>query len=329
MNEHRQRPLAVGTLRAFEAVARHLSFRLAAEELHLTQSAISRQIQSLEQEVGAPLFVRGTRHVELSQAGTALLRTVAPLLHRLDLTVRQIRRTRSRRTISVTTFASMASLWLIPRLEAFQREHPDLDIRVSACDAFVEVDGVEIDAALRYSRGPQDGCEARRLFGEVLTPVVSPWLLERASNGQGPPLRSPADLAQHTLLEEDDGHPYSHLLSWRTWLAHQGLPELTPQRWIYFNYTYQQVQASLTGQGVALARLPMVAPALASGELVEPFGPAGRLQGAHVYWLVVSPLALERPEVAQFCAWVERQATLTRAGVEAESDASTSLSSLD
>ncbi|MCW7539312.1 LysR family transcriptional regulator [Aquabacterium sp. A7-Y] len=315
MNTFRQRPLAVGTLRAFEAVARHLNFRQAAEELHLTQSAVSRQIQSLEQDVGAPLFVRGTRHVELSNAGAALLRAVAPLLHKLDATVRQIRRARARRTITVSTFASFASLWLIPRLEAFQRERPDLDIRVSACDQLVEVDGVEVDLALRYCPPQRVAAGARRLFGEVLTPVASPWLLERAGSGQGPALHCAEDLSRHTLLEEDDGHPSSGLLSWRHWLAERALGELVPQRWVYFNYTFQQVQAALTGQGVALARLPLVATALGSGELVEPFGREGRAQGRHVYWLVASDAALERPEVAQFCDWIERQAALTREAV--------------
>ena len=151
MNPPRHRPLAVGPLRAFEAVARRLSFSAAAEELYLTQSAISRQIRSLEEELGATLFKRGTRHVELAPDGKLLLSAVEPMLERLDSTVRQIRSTRGRRVVNVTTFASFASLWLIPRLEAFQREHPDMDIRVSALDQLVEIDDSEFDVALRYA----------------------------------------------------------------------------------------------------------------------------------------------------------------------------------
>ena len=134
MNQPRQRPLSVGPIRAFEAVARHLSFSAAAEELHLTQSAISRQIKGLEEELGAPLFSRGTRSVELTGDGHALLRAVAPALERLDATVRQIRTSRGRRRVTVNTFASFVSMWLLPRLEAFQRANPDIDIRVSATD---------------------------------------------------------------------------------------------------------------------------------------------------------------------------------------------------
>jgi len=133
----RHRPLAVGPVRAFEAVARLLNFRAAAEELHLTQSAVSRQISALEAELGAPLFLRGTRHVEITNDGATLLRAVAPMLDRLDATVRQIRVGRGRNVVSVTTFASFSSLWLIPRLEAFQRSHADIDIRVSASDTLV------------------------------------------------------------------------------------------------------------------------------------------------------------------------------------------------
>jgi LysR family glycine cleavage system transcriptional activator len=120
MNRVRQRPLSVGALRAFEAVARRLSFRAAGDELHLTQPAISRQIRALEDELGAALFLRGTRHVELTNAGAALLRAVAPLLDRLDASVRQIRAKQSRQQVGVTTFPSFASLWLLPRLQEFQ-----------------------------------------------------------------------------------------------------------------------------------------------------------------------------------------------------------------
>lgn len=312
----RQRPLGVGPLRAFEAVARHLNFRLAAEELHLTQSAISRQIQGLEDEIGAPLFLRGTRHVELTNAGAALLRAVAPLLDWLDATVRQIRQARGRRTVSVTTFASFASMWLIPRLEAFQRQFPDLDIRVSASDAMVDVDGGEVDLALRFCPPSAVSEGAVRLFGEVHTPVACRWLVERGDRGEGRPLRRPEDLTHHTLLEEDAVHLTQGVIGWREWLSLHGLKEFEPQRWLYFNYTYQQVQAALAGQGVALARLPLVAELLRSGELVEPFDPAAyRVPSQYAYWLVPARAARQRDEVAQFCRWVLQQAQQTREAI--------------
>src|SRR6218665_337439 len=213
--QQRQRPLSIGPPRAFEAVARLLSFRMAAEELYLTQSAISRQIRALEEEIGCTLFLRGTRHVELTADGAALQGTAVAVLERLDQTVRQIRQTRGRRVVNVTTFASFASLWLIPRLEAFQRDHPDIDLRVSAYDTVVELDDSELDLAMRYSEPGSLPPEAQRLFGETLTPVFSPLLARQALEGAGPPLSQPADLVHHTLAEEDDQRPGAQYLSWR------------------------------------------------------------------------------------------------------------------
>jgi LysR family glycine cleavage system transcriptional activator len=304
----RQRPLSIGPLRAFEAVARLLSFRAAADELSLTQSAISRQIQSLEEEIGCVLFLRGTRKVELSSDGAVLLPAAVAVLSRLDQTVRQIRRTRGRRVVNVSTFASFASLWLIPRMEAFQREHEDIDIRVSAYDRKVDLEDGESDLALRYDDRPSVPADAEQLFAETLSPCVSPWYLKKPPA----PLKRPADLAGHALAEEDDPRPSAEYLSWRRWLTLQGEPDLQPRRWLYLNFTYQQVQAALTGQGVALARLPLVHEHLTRGELVEPFGKGGRLGSPFAYWLITGPNAARRPEVQQFADWVREQAAVTR-----------------
>ncbi len=315
MSTVRRRPLSLTNLRAFEAVARRLNFSEAADELFVTQSAISRQIKSLEDELGAPLFVRGTRHVEITQAGQVLLRSVDPWLTRLDAGVRQIRETRSRRRVNVTTFASFASLWLLPRIEAFQSQHPDIDIRVSAHDAIADLDDPDLDLALRYCSPTQAPPGAVRLFGEVLTPVVSRQLMEQIRRGEAPPLSTATDLTEHTLAEEDDDKNSTEYLSWRLWLARQGVPALQPRRWLYLNFTYQQVQAALAGQGVALARVALVFEALARGELVEPFGPAGRTSSPFAYWLVAPAANRTRPEVGEFCRWVEAQAVLTREAI--------------
>ena len=304
----RQRPLSVGPLRAFEAVARLLSFRAAAEELSLTQSAVSRQIQSLEEEIDCTLFLRGTRKVELSGEGAVLLPTAIAVLSKLDQTVRQIRRARGRRVVNVTTFASFASLWLIPRLEAFQREHADIDIRVSAYDRKVDLADGESDLALRYDHRAFVPANAEQLFEEALSPTVSSWYMKKPPA----PLKCPADLAGHTLAEEDDPRPSAEYLGWRRWLTAQGEPDLQPRRWLYLNFTYQQIQAALTGQGVALARLPLVHEQLQRGELVEPFGKSGRLGSPFSYWLISGPNAARRPEVQQFADWVREQAAVTR-----------------
>ncbi len=313
MNTRSRRPLTLTWLRAFEAVARHLNFSAAASELFVTQSAISRQIKTLEEELGTPLFARGTRHVELTMHGQTLLRAVEASLPKIDAGVRQIRAARSRQRVSVTTFASFGSLWLLPRIEAFQSAYPDIDIRVSAVDAIVEMDDdPDIDLALRYCTPGKASEGALRLFGEMLTPVVSRSYAERISSGAAPPLATAADLMRHTLAEEDDTRTSSQLLSWRRWLTCHGQAELEPRRWLYLNFTYQQVQAALAGHGVALARIALVFEALQRGELIEPFGAAGRLSSPAVYWLMVGPGRRARPEVDRFCEWVLTQAADTR-----------------
>lgn len=311
MNRVRHRPLSVGPLRAFEAVARLSNFRAAGEELFLTQPAISRQIRSLEDELGATLFHRGTRHVELTTAGATLLRAVAPWLARLDTSVQQIRTQGARQRITLTTFASFASLWLIPRLHDFQRLHPEVDIRVSAGDAFADLDDPEIDLALRYALPAAVAEGSSALFGEVLTPVASPAVRDAVGHAW-----TSADLAQQTLLEEDDLRVSAEYLTWRYWLGQHAPRGLEPRGWIYLNYTYQQIQAALAGQGVALARLALVHESLERGDLVEPFGPAGRVTSPFGYWLVRWPARSPSPHLQAFEAWVLQQAAQTRAAME-------------
>jgi DNA-binding transcriptional LysR family regulator len=303
----RTRPISAGHLRAFEAVARHLNFRAASEEMSLTQSAVSRQIQALEEEVGASLFLRHTRAVELTGAGAQLLLAVTQSLPRIDSAVRQIRQSAGRRTVALTTFASFASMWMIPRLEQFQRDHPDIDIRIDASDTTADLEIADVDLALRYGPMATMPAHATRLFGEQLTPVVSPWLLK-----SGAPLKKPADVAQFALIEAGDAH-HTHYewLTWRRWFDEQGLPKLQPKRWLYFNYAYQMVQAALTGQGVALARLPLVAESLANGDLVEPL-PQQRMDSPMAYWLLVGPRSAQRPEIKAFCEWLMAQSKATR-----------------
>ena len=315
MNPSNRRPLPLDKLRTFEVVARRLSFSGAAEELFITQSAVSRQIKALESELGTALFNRGTRKVELTAAGDQLRQAVLPALDTIDRSVRQIRVTQGRRAVRLSTFASFATLWLMPRLAGFQQQHPDIDIRISATDVRAELDDPDLDVLLRYDHASNVPALAERMFGELLTPVVSPWLLQQAASGQAPPLARPADLAHHALLEDDDHRPSTSFVSWHRWLEHQGLPGLTPRRWVFVNYTHQQVQGALAGQGVALARMALIHEQLYRGELVEPFGPAGRLHAPNAYWLLPLPDTRLTPELRAFIAWVRGEAAITRAAL--------------
>lgn len=318
----RTRPISMNYLRAFDAVARHLNFRVAAEEMALTQSAVSRQIQALEHEVGTSLFLRHTRAVELTNAGKLLHRSTSTSLERIDSTVRQIRQSTGRKSVSITTWASFASMWLIPRLEAFQREHPDIDIRIDATDAAVDLSTADVDVALRCTTSSSVPAGTIRMFGEQLTAVASPWLLKTQ------PIAKLADLAHCTLIEDSDTHTARRQgwYGWQHWLSAfdpttnkvksqtSSKVPLQPKRWLYFNYTHQIAQAALTGQGVALARLPLVAESLASGNLVEVL-PGMRLNSPLAYWLLIAPRSSTRPEVRAFCDWLRQQASETRQAI--------------
>ncbi len=303
----RRRPVGAGNLRAFQTVAQLLSFRAAADAMALTQSAVSRQIQALEDEVGVALFRRNTRAVELTTAGVQLLQALEPALERVDAAVRQIRQSAGRRTVSISTWSSFASLWLIPRLDRFQQAHPDIDIRIHATDAHIDLETADVDLALRYALATQVPAHAQRLFGEQLTPVASPALLHRQGS-----IHRPADLERFALLEAGMAYRAVHMewLSWQRWLDSQALQQLEPPRWLYFNYAHQIVQAALAGHGVALARMPLVADSLAQGHLVEVL-PATRLDSPMVYWLLVGPQARARSETQVFCQWLQDEAHAT------------------
>ena len=198
----RTRALGAGHLRAFLAVARHLNFRAAADELALTQSAVSRQIQSLEDEVGVPLFLRHSRAVELTGAGAQLLHAVQPALESIDGTVRQIRQTVGRKSVAITTWASFAAMWLIPRLEAFQRSCPDIDIRIDTGDAVVDLDTTDVDLAIRYSRSPD--AAAQPLFEEELVVVGAELASDERGAARLSRLIAAEDIAR--LEQEIDHH---------------------------------------------------------------------------------------------------------------------------
>lgn len=304
----RSRPLSVGALRTFECTARLLNFRAAADELAMSQSAVSRQIQSLEEELGVALFLRHSRTVELTEAGIRLLGTTSSLLKQLDNTVQQVRHSSQRKSIAVTTFASFASMWLIPRLAHFQQAHPEIDIRIDASDKPIDLSVSDIDVAIRYGPASRMPPNAVHLFGDQLVAVASPQLLQQAG-----PVQTPADLARFTLIEASEPH-VSHLdwLTWRHWLQARGLEKLQPQRWLHFNYAHQMVQAALNGQGVVLARPPLIAENLTQGDLIEIL-PGERNQSPMAYWLLLDSTSPQRDHVQAFCDWVVQEAQQTQA----------------
>lgn len=301
----RRRPIAAGALRGFEASGRLLSFTLAAAELNLTQSSISRQVAALERQVGKKLFTRKTRALALTPAGDQLLRAVRQSLGAIDRTVDEIRGTGGPPRVAVTTYASFASLWLVPRLAGFQRLHPQIEIRIDAGDRAVDLEAEGIDVALRWCRPQAAPGHALLLLEEEITPALSPDLLERS----GMVLAKPEDLLQLPLLEMDNQMPTSRASSWPLWFDAVGVPAEAQRPAggkLYFTFIDQSVQAAVRGQGVVLGRTPFLDDLLAAGQLVTPF-PSLRMRTGYCYYLIENRERGELAHVAAFRAWLKTE----------------------
>jgi DNA-binding transcriptional LysR family regulator len=303
------RPLpALDLVRGFDAAARHLSFTKAATELFLTQSAISRQVKALEEQLGVALFQRRHRALVLTEAGRHFHQAASDALRLLQDAVVRVRGGGGRR-FTLSTTIGFASLWLIPRLNDFRSQHPDVDIRIDANNRLIDLAREEVDVAIRYCTPELAPAGARRLFGEQVIAVCNP----RLANAPG--LAAPADLARHVLLHYDRPDGVAPWLSWEVWLEVQGLPSLKPAGSITFSAFDHLVQAALDGQGVALAPTPLVRRLIADGKLVAPLKAA--TGSTRAYYLVAEPRAAARPCVRQFTDWMLKQALEeTRAGAE-------------
>ncbi len=302
---HQLPPLEL--LVAFDAAARHLSFTRAGEEIALTQSAVSRQIQALEERLGVVLFRRMHRALALTDEGRTFHAATAEALDRLDRATRELTQRERVRTVVVTTTPGFAGLWLIPRLASFVAAHPDVDVRISAVNALADLRRGGVDVAVRYQSVTAPGGVGVRLFGETVFPVCSPRL-------RGPsraPLLRPADLAGHTLLrmEPDARNP---LHDWDLWLQAMGLAGLQPAGVLHFSSYDQLILAALAGQGVALGRLPLIESHLRSRKLVVPFSES--VVSPRGYYMLVAPASAARPEIRAFTEWLVRNAEATAPG---------------
>ena len=293
---------ALDLLVGFEAAARHLSFTRAGEELYLTQSAVSRQIKELEDQLGVQLFQRRHRALALTPEGQQFYAAAAQVLVTMRAATDRLRTRAGRQTIALTTTHSFAALWLIPRLAGFTRAHPEADVRITAETRVQDLERDGLDIAIRHGPAALAGPHAVRLFGERVFPVCSPKLLRDKSR----PLRQPADLGKHILLQYDDPdgrHPWLH---WKTWLEVAGIADLRPAGTLSFSGYEQIIPAAVAGHGVALGRTPLVRDLLASKELVAPFKSSA--DPARAYFVIVSKRAAGRPEVAAFVDWLKETA---------------------
>jgi DNA-binding transcriptional LysR family regulator len=296
-------------LRSFEAAARHLSFTLAAEELFLTQSAVSRQIQQMEADLGLPLFERQHRALALTDAGSTLQRAVVDCLERLRDATARVRSATQMRRVSVTTTPGFASLWLIPRLARFTASHPQVDVRLSATLEVQDLDRNRLDLAVRFC--PTSQGDGPPLFEELVLPVCAPQLLSNRSN----PLKKPADLANHTLLAVDTPHGMTLTGDWEPWLKVMGLPALRTRSTLRFTQYADTIAAAVAGQGVAIGRFPLLNELLRDKRLVTPFKGAAASQRG--YFVAMGALAAHNPDAQDFATWLRQEARLAATAPEA------------
>lgn len=281
-------------LRAFEAAARHLSFTHAATELNVTQTAISHQIKRLEDELGVKLFVRKNRALALTPQALDYLPGIRAAFNDLRTATDRLRRKDGRNVLTVSTLTSLAVKWLLPRLPAFQAAHPGVDVRITTSTALVDFNTDDVDAAIRYGRGQWPGLRTDRLMADRMFPVCSPQL--RDGNK---PLKTPQDLAQHTLLHTSGGYEDD----WRLWLTAAGLPtELASARSLSFDLIFLTVQAAIDGLGVAMGRTSYVEADIAAGRLVTPFDIT--LPDEWGFYLVSPQARADTPKLDAFRQWL-------------------------
>ncbi|MEW6769714.1 MAG: transcriptional regulator GcvA [Pseudomonadota bacterium] len=280
-------------LRAFEAAARHLSFTLAAQELNVTQTAISHQIRRLEEELGLKLFERKSRSLVLTPKASEYLPGIRAAFQDLRFATDRLLRKDDDKVLTLSMITSLATKWLLPRLPAFQQMHPDIDVRITTSTALVDFRSGDVDAAIRYGRGQWAGLRAEWLMADELFPVCSPALL------QGPnALKKPEDLARFTLL-----HTSGYVEDWRVWLTAAGLPtDIAKNPGLTFDLSLMTVQAAVDGIGIAIGHTAFVQDDIAKGRLVAPFDIT--LPEDAGYYFVAPQQNTKVPKIAVFRDWL-------------------------
>ncbi|WLH38408.1 transcriptional regulator GcvA [Pseudomonas sp. FP2196] len=284
-------------LRAFESAARHMSFTLAAQELNVTQTAISHQIRRLEDELGVPLFLRLKDGLALTADGHAYLPGIRSAFHELRYSTEQLLASRSHSVLTISTLVSVASKWLLPRLPSFQQAFPEIEVRVSASTDLVDFRKGGIDAAIRYGRGDWKGLRADFLMSDEIFPVCSPALLAGTKA-----LKTPADLANHTMLQVSGMTGGD----WSTWCGATGQSaQIAQGPRLTFDLAMMAVQAAVDGQGVCIGRSTYVDDDLRAGRLVAPF--ALRLKDDLGFYLVTPHETAGAKKIVALRTWLLAQ----------------------
>jgi LysR family transcriptional regulator, glycine cleavage system transcriptional activator len=283
------------SLRAFEAVARLLSFTRASRELNLTQTAVSHQIKNLEELFGLRLFVREHGTVKLTDPAHELLESLRPLIVEVGQATARARDRKNDMSLYVGSMATFALKWLIPRLSDFRQQNPDIEIRLGTVVSTEGLTRRDYDVTIRYGPGDWPGFVSEKLYAEEVFPVCSPALLRR-----GPRLKKPSDLSRHNIIQTD--HSFIIRDDWPHWLAQAGVPDMEFSKKISFDLLFPAIEAALAGLGVAMGRTPLINDALDSGALVEPFDI--RFQSEAAYYVSSPKERAQLKNVIRFRTWL-------------------------
>jgi LysR family glycine cleavage system transcriptional activator len=287
----------LSSLRSFAAVARHLSFSRAAEELHVTPGAVSQQVRSLEELLDTRLFDRTRRSVVLTDAAVRMLPEIQAALELLARAIAKKASPSAARTLTISVTPSFASKWLVPRLPMFYERHPDIDLRISATVGLADFKRDKVDLAIRLGHGKYPGLHAEALFSEALTQFCSPELMQRKGG-----LKKPDDLSKHRLIHDTSIPGGGEHHAWEQWLRLAGAKNVSAQRGARFTLAELAMQAAIDGAGVVLGRVVLAEGDLAAGRLVRPFKVALPLEVS--YFLVRLNARPPRQEMQCFREWL-------------------------
>ncbi|MFS1704717.1 transcriptional regulator GcvA [Aestuariibacter sp. GS-14] len=287
---HRRLP-PLNALKSFEAAARHLSFTRAADELFVTQAAVSHQIKALEDFLSLKLFIRRNRTLLLTEEGQAYFLELKDIFKSLQDATERLLARGSKGAITVATPPSFASQWLVPRISKFSIAHPDIDVRIKAVDFDEGFLADDIDVAIYYGRGRWSGIQADKLHTEFLTPLCSPSLFQGSK-----PLNSLADLKHHVLLHD------SSRAMWKMWLKHFHVFGVNVNQGPVFSHSMMVMQAAALGQGIALGNSVLAKPELDAGRLIMPF--EEKLESRDAYYMVCHEGQADMGKIAAFRSWV-------------------------
>lgn len=289
----------LNALRVFDAAARHLSFTRAADELFVTQAAVSHQIKSLEDFLGLKLFRRRNRSLLLTEEGQSYFQDIKEIFSQLTEATRKLQSRSAKGALTVSLLPSFAIQWLVPRLSSFNSAYPGIDVRIQAVDREVDKLADDVDVAIFYGRGNWPGLRVEKLYAEYLLPVCSPLLLTGDK-----PIKTPEDLAKHTLLHDASRR------DWQTYTRQLGL-NLNVQQGPIFSHSAMVLQAAIHGQGVALANNVMAQSEIEAGRLACPFNDV--LVSKNAFYLVCHDSQADLGKIAAFRQWI-----LAKAAAEQE-----------